>query len=85
MSRYRRLAAALPLLFSALMSEGSWHGFVVAAFGGLVFWVPYWLAWWLSDGFASVQIGTGVDDGCGTGYRWGTQGWGYYRGGFRQF
>lgn len=27
--------------------------------GGVVFGIPIALAWWLSDGFASVEIGSG--------------------------
>lgn len=25
--------------------------------GGLIFWIPYWFAWWLSDGFSTVRRG----------------------------
>lgn len=25
-------------------------------FGGLIVWIPFWLAWWLSDGFAGMSV-----------------------------
>ena len=80
----RRWLAWLPLPAAALLSGGSLGGFFDTLLGGCIWWVPYWLAWWLSDGFATVRIGSGpTDDDFGTGYRWGSQGYGYYQGSHR--
>ena len=38
-------------------------GFILfVLFGGLLVWIPFWLAWWLSDGFAGMSRwpGTGA-------------------------
>ena len=83
-SRPRKLLALLPFLVAFWLSDTTVLSFFQMLVGGLVLWVPYWLAWWLSDGFATVRIGSGpMDDDFGTGYRWGSQGYGYYQGGHR--
>ena len=83
-SRPRKLLALLPILVAFWLSDKTGLSFFQMLVGGLVLWVPYWLAWWLSDGFAIVRVGSApMDDDFVTGYRWGSQGYGYYQGGHR--
>jgi hypothetical protein len=84
-SRPRRLLGLLPVAAAWLLSDATTASFVTMLTGGLVFWVPYWLAWWLSDGFSifTRPAASIDDDPVATGYRWGTQGYGYYRGSHR--
>lgn len=84
-SRPRKLLALVPVAAAWLLSDKTASSFLVMLIGGLVFWIPYWLAWWLSDGF-SIFSGPapGIDDDpVATGYRWGSQGYGYYQGSHR--
>lgn len=46
-----------PSFLSALLSGGVLSDFLVWQVGGLIFWIPYWLACWLSDEFSDVEIG----------------------------
>ncbi|MGP8438175.1 hypothetical protein ACT2FY_09535 [Paraburkholderia fungorum] len=81
MSRPRKLLGLVPFAAAWLLSDKTASSFFVMLVGGFVFWVPYWLAWWLSDGFSSVSIGSApFDDDPATAYRWGSQGYGYYQG-----
>ena len=46
MSKKRQLLALLPIPLAWLLSDGTLHQFIALMVGGLVFWIPYWLAWW---------------------------------------
>ena len=53
----RRWMFWLPLPATALMvAPGQFADFLPLLVGGLVFWIPCWLAWWLSDGFTTVSF-----------------------------
>jgi len=49
----RRWLAWLPVPAAAMLSGGSLGGFFDMLLGGCILWVPYWLAYWLSDGFTT--------------------------------
>lgn len=84
MSRSRRLLALAPVVAAFAFSDKTLASFGMMLVGGLIFWIPYWLAWWLSDGFSIFTHPVSLDDdSVGTGYRSGTQGYGYYRGSHR--
>jgi len=63
--------------------------------GGMIFWIPYWLAWWLSDGFNIVLRPYQADyweqdrahqralNEPGMGFRTGPEGYGLYSGHMR--
>ncbi|WP_459203450.1 hypothetical protein ACQVRV_00290 (plasmid) [Ralstonia pseudosolanacearum] len=53
----RRWMLWLPVLIAGLASA-SVQEFGKFFVGGLVLWIPYWLAWWLSDGFRGSGCGT---------------------------
>lgn len=46
----------LPLLFAFLLSDQTTYGFAAMMVGGSFLWIPYWLAWWLTDGFRLVHL-----------------------------
>ena len=66
----------LPLVGAFLLSDKTTYGFAVMMVGGSFLWIPYWLAWWLTDGFRTVRLAdksptTGVpDDADGEGIYW---------------
>ena len=83
-SRPRKLLGLVPVVAAWVLSDKTASSFLAMLVGGLVVWVPYWLAWWLSDGFSGFSIGSApFDDDPVTGYRWGSQGYGYYQGNHR--
>lgn len=86
MTPRRKLLGLLPFLAAVLLS-GSDRECLVLLVAGMVFWIPYWLSWWLSDGFSIFNTPHSDidDDPTATGYRWGTQGYGLYKGGHRIF
>jgi len=49
------LSASLPIGMSFVLGHGSPADFGVTLIGGLFLWIPYWLAWWLSDGFEGMS------------------------------
>ncbi|CAB1371181.1 conserved protein of unknown function (plasmid) [Denitratisoma oestradiolicum] len=52
MGKWKKLllyAAPIPIAF--VLSDHSFSDFIKMLGGGLMFWIPYWLACWLSDGF----------------------------------
>lgn len=51
----RRWLAWLPLPAAALMSGGSLGGFFEMLLGGCIWWIPFWLAYWLSDRFTTFS------------------------------
>lgn len=57
----RKSLAALPVIYSILHSHNTIQGFLVMLFGGMFLWIPYWLAWWLSDGFCDIQWSSDFD------------------------
>lgn len=94
MSRPRKLLALAPLLAAFLFSDKTLASFSVMLVGGMILWIPYWLAWWLSDGFIIFSEpcdyegdtrAQRFDDNYtqGMGYRAGPQGFGYYSGATR--
>lgn len=56
-SQPRKLLGLLPFVAAFLPSYKNILSFLQMFVGGLVLWVPYWLAWWLSDGFCTVSVG----------------------------
>ena len=66
-TRTGKLLALAPVAASFLLSDKTLASFGVMLVGGMVFWIPYWLAWWLSDGFAGMSRwpGAGVNPGTG--------------------
>jgi hypothetical protein len=53
----RRWMFWLPLPAAAVFSAFGGHAFsdyIPMLGGGLIFWIPFWLACWLSDGFKGV-------------------------------
>lgn len=51
MTPRRKLLGLVPFAAAWLLSDKNVHDFLVMMVGGLVIWIPYWIAWWLSDGF----------------------------------
>ena len=49
------LTASLPFGVAFVLGHASLADFGVTLVGGLFLWIPYWLAWWLSDGFAGMS------------------------------
>lgn len=90
MSPTRRFIFLAPLPVAFLLSDKSLPGLAIMLGAGLIFWIPYWLAWWLSDGF-SVQIGGDPSvsqqnarlEPTASGLRAGSQGYGLYLGNVR--
>lgn len=68
MSKASKLLSLVPLVASGLFSDWTMSQFFAMLFGGMIFWIPYWIAWYLSDGFAAILHG-----------EW-TAGSGFYRG-----
>lgn len=68
MSKASKFLGLIPFILSVLLSDWSLGQFFVMLFVGVIFWIPYWLAWYLSDGFAFILYG-----------EW-TAGSGFYRG-----
>lgn len=56
MTQFRKALFFLPLLFAYLLCDNTLKSFIEMSIGGLILWIPYWLAWWLSDGFSNVQL-----------------------------
>lgn len=67
MSRPRKLLALVPVVAAFLFSDKTLASFGVMLVGGMILWIPYWLAWWLSDGF-SIFSGPGSFETDGTGF-----------------
>ena len=65
-TRTGKLLALAPVAASFLLSDKTLASFGVMLVGGMVFWIPYWLAWWLSDGFIAYFQASGND---GSSYR----------------
>lgn len=61
-TRTGKLLALVPVVASFLLSDKTLASFGVMLGGGMILWIPYWLAWWLSDGFIAYYQSTG-DDG----------------------
>jgi hypothetical protein len=51
----KTVSGLLPLAVAFLLSDKTIHGYAVMMVGGLFLWIPYWLVWWLTDGFRSVR------------------------------
>ena len=61
--KHLRTALGLaPIGAAVLLSDFTLRSFAVMMFGGMIVWIPYWLAWWLSDGFEGMSKwpGTGA-------------------------
>jgi len=58
----RRWMLWLPVPASVWLALPEWQHIPAMLFGGLIVWIPFWLAWWLSDGFAGMSRwpGTGA-------------------------
>ena len=56
----RRWILWVPVVVSALVSRGDPAEFGMLLVGGIYFWIPYWLAWWLSDGFKGLSTWPGA-------------------------
>lgn len=60
MAKWKKLllyAAPIPMAFA--LSDHSLADFGKMLVGGLVFWIPYWLACWLSEEFTDLPATTG--------------------------
>jgi hypothetical protein len=55
----RRWLMWLPVPAAAMLDHGSVSGYLVMLVGCCPIWIAYWLACWLSDGFANVTVGGG--------------------------
>lgn len=40
---------------SVWLALPEWRYIPAMLFGGLIVWIPLWLAWWLSDGFVGMS------------------------------
>lgn len=83
MNRFRKLLALIPVIIAFLVCDKTWTDFAAMMIGGLILWIPYWLAWWLSNGFNIFNTPSNFgdeDDDNYFGYRNGSQGYGYYAG-----
>ena len=58
----RRWMLWLPVPASVWLALPEWQHIPAMLLGGLIVWIPFWLAWWLSDGFAGMSRwpGTGA-------------------------
>lgn len=56
-SRPRRFLALLPIIVSFMLWDIV-EDIGPALMGCLLFGTPYWLAWWLSDGFIDIKLGS---------------------------
>lgn len=50
------LPIGVPLAIAFLLCDKTLHGYGVMLVGGLFMWIPYWFAWWLSDGFKNISV-----------------------------
>lgn len=66
-TRTGKLLALVPVAASFLLSDKTMASFGVMLVGGMVLWIPYLLAWWLSDGF-SIFTGPGSYETDGIGF-----------------
>lgn len=57
MSKASKAMGLVPFFLSSLLSDWSLSQFFIMLLGGMVFWIPYWLAWYLSDGFEFILHG----------------------------
>lgn len=82
MSKASKFFGLIPFILSALLSD--WHvgQFFAMLLGGMVFWLPYWIAWYLSDGFAFILHGE-WRAGAGFYRGMGSDGFGTYIGSYR--
>jgi hypothetical protein len=51
----RRWMLWLPVPASVWLAVPDWHHIPAMLVGGCIFWIPFWLAWWLSDGFKGMS------------------------------
>jgi hypothetical protein len=61
--KYIKTALGLaPIAAAVLLCDFTLRSFAAMMFGGMIVWTPYWLAWWLSDGFEGMSKwpGTGA-------------------------
>jgi len=58
----RRWMPWLPVPASIWLTAPDWHHVPATLVGGCIVWIPFWLAWWLSDGFEGMSQwpGTGA-------------------------
>lgn len=70
-TRTGKLLALVPVAASFLLSDNTLASFGVMLGGGMVFWIPYWLAWWFGDGF-SIFTGPGSYETDGIGLHHGS-------------
>ena len=63
----RRWMLWLPIPASILLSAHDWQNIPALLVGGCIFWIPFWLAWWLTDGFKGISTlpGTGAPNSTG--------------------
>ena len=55
----KRLLYAAPIPIAFLLSDHTLASFGMMMVGGSIFWIPYWLACWLSEGFSDLPPTTG--------------------------
>ncbi len=57
MSKVGKLLGLFPFFGAAFLSNWSLSQFFIMLIAGMIFWIPYWIAWYLSDGFAFILHG----------------------------
>ena len=80
MTRFQKLLFFLPVAIAFELCDKSFFDFIKTIIGGFIFWVPYWLAWWLSDGFSMKSAPCSNEDFEDGEYRYGPDGFGFYVG-----
>lgn len=62
MTLFRKSLAFLPIAAAFLISDKTLVSFGVMLVSGMFMWIPYWLAWWLSDGFITLRLNGGTEE-----------------------
>jgi len=83
MSRFQKILFFLPVLVAFDLCDKSLLDFIKTMIGGSIMWVPYWIAWRLSDGFSMKGAPCTKKDFDDSGYKYGPDGFGYYVGNHR--
>ena len=77
MNRFQKFLFFAPVFAAFELCDKTLADFFKMMIGGLIFWIPYWLAWWLSDGFALPE---GSPGRIKSRYKLGPHGFGFYHG-----
>lgn len=55
----RRWLLTVPLIASYALADNTFAGFGKMLVGGMFIWMPFYLAYWLSDGFTKFYVAGG--------------------------